>query len=1106
MAAIVSAVSLSVSSLGATINADSGASLLPETLVYAPDYVVFELARPDNGGLVRPEGDYGGKSARAQDVLQHVAERHRFDETVRVFAHGPERPLKDVYLARLSAGVSPIKACEELQADPAVKWAEPDYYYRCQLAPDDTYYGSTGSWGQEYLDMWGLHAVNPQNAWDQVEGEGIVVAVIDTGVDYNHEDLYRDSNGNNQLDPGEQYNVWVNPGEDLNGNGFVDANDFNGKDDDKNGFVDDIRGWNFVGGNNNPMDDHGHGSHCAGIIAGVGNNGRGIIGVAPRALVMIVKSLDSGGTGTGTQLSNGIMYAVNNGANVLSNSWGGGGQSTPIANAINCARSRNRVVVVASGNDNLNAALWSPANIRGVLTVAALEPGLKRASFSNFGSVVDFSAPGVDVLSLRAAGTDMYNDGAHFVPAGDAGAKYYRSNGTSMACPFASGVSALLLERHPSLSETAVRRALAASAGEAETTDSYIGAGIVNAEAALDIAEQVSDVNAGIFQPKDDSEPLATDQNLAIQGTADGDSYILEVGEGYYPSAWTTISEGGSVADGLLGTLDLSDKQGPYHVRLSVNDGTRTAIEHTVLRAEPDLHPGWPVRLGGGVFRFGSFILGASFNATPADADGDGSDEIFLCSIGHTFGLRGDGTILPGWPTVQLEKPAFASNAAFPGPAVADVDNDGDTEIFWTIRDYWPDYYGSPSTVWCFNAKSLNGSRLAGFPQQAIETPSNAHELPFVLADLDGNGTLEAVAAHTKGNTATYYRISAFDYSGVRLFTRDFPDTTESVRSLSFGDIDADGQKEMVAVSKLGYDSIRLHVLDGNGIEEAGYPITLRNLYNEDISAPPFLADLDGDGDLEAVIGTTGYQSCIHCYHHNGSLYPGFPIPIGNYDTQIFSYCLGDINGDGRLEIIVLANHRPVTGLFRVYVKSLNGTTLPGWPLDLEQWPSGTPAIVDVDNDGRQDVCFTAFDGSVFACSGDGRLVPGFPKKMSFASTSGVSVGDVDGDGLFELIAATMIGSVYAWDLPTPAYRENSDWPMRNINPRNTNLFEDRPLGRSDCELTGDLMVDWTDFSLFALSWLDAGDRLDADFSRNGIVDFDDLTRCAKYWLEGIAP
>jgi subtilisin family serine protease len=129
------------------------------------------------------------------------------------------------------------------------------------------------------------------------------------------------------------------------------------------------------------------------------------------------------------------MYAVNNGANVLSNSWGGGGSSQLIRDAIDYAGSQNRVVVVAAGNDGLNAALWSPANIRGALTVAALEPSLKRASFSNFGSVVDFSAPGVDVLSLRAAGTDMYGDGKHFVPAGDFNAKYYRADGTSMPAP-----------------------------------------------------------------------------------------------------------------------------------------------------------------------------------------------------------------------------------------------------------------------------------------------------------------------------------------------------------------------------------------------------------------------------------------------------------------------------------------------------------------------------------------------------------------------------------------------------------------------------------------------------------------------------------------------
>lgn len=1065
---------------------------------YAPDQIIFRLAISDS--------QHGVQLLQAQQLLQQVALKHRLVQTVPVFANITRGPLRHIYLAHLPAGVSPVEVCKQLQSDPAIKWVEPNYYYRCQLTPDDRYYSSTGSWGQEYRDMWGLHAINPETAWDQAQGNGIVVAVIDTGVDYNHEDLYRDSNGNSHLDAGEQYNVWINAGEDLNGNGVVDPNDFNGKDDDGNGFIDDIRGWNFVAGSSDPIDDHGHGSHCAGIIAAVGNNSKGVIGVAPLARIMVIKSLNSNGEGTAVQLANGIMYAVNNGANVLSNSWGGGGSSQLIRDAIDYAGSQNRVVVVAAGNDGLNVALWSPANIRGVLTVAALEPSLKRASFSNFGSVVDFSAPGVNVLSLRAAGTDMYGDGKHFVPAGDLNAKYYRADGTSMACPFAAGVSALILQLHPSLSEAAVRRILAASAGPVGTTDVYVGTGLVDAEVALDIAGQVSDVNAAIDQPQDDLESLATNKGLDILGTADGDSYLLEFGEGYYPNIWTTISTGTSVTNGLLGTLDLSDKQGPYHIRLTVSDGTQTAIEHSVFWAAPDLHPGWPVRLGGSVFRFGGFILGTSLNATPADADRDGSDEIFLCSIGRTFGLRGDGTILPGWPSTQLEKPAYASNAAFPGPSVADMDNDGDTEILWTLRDYWPDYYGSPSTVWCFNGKNLDGSNMTGFPKQAIDEPSNAFNMPFVLADLDGNGTLEAIAAHTKGNNSNYYRISAFAHSGSRLFTHDFPYSNESIYSLSFGDIDADGQKDIVAVSKVGYESIRLHLLDKNGSEQPGYPIVLRNLNNEDISATPFLADLDADGDMEVIVGTTGTQSYILCCHHDGSLFTGSPVPVGNRDTQIFNYCLGDINGDGQREIIVLAKYRMVNDLYRIYAIAPDGTVLPGFPFAVPEWPTGTPAVVDVDNDGRQDICFTTFSGSVYACSGDGRLVPHFPKKMSFASTSGVSVGDVDGDGLFELITATMIGHVYVWDLPTPAEPWNTDWPMRHANARNTNVFGDRGLARNNCDLNNDGNVDFTDYTLLANQWFQRPGIPSADIAPppNGdlFVNFLDLAVLAEHWLE----
>ena len=180
---------------------------------YAPEQIIFRLAGPDSQRSINP--------LQAQQLLQRIALKHGLIQTVPVFAKDMGEPLRYIYLAHLPAGVSPVEVCKQLQSDPAIKWVEPNYYYRCQLVPDDTYYSSTGSWGQGYRDMWGLHAINPENAWDQTQGDNIIVAVIDTGIDYNHEDLYRDVNSNGCLDSGEQYNVWINAGEDLNGNGLV---------------------------------------------------------------------------------------------------------------------------------------------------------------------------------------------------------------------------------------------------------------------------------------------------------------------------------------------------------------------------------------------------------------------------------------------------------------------------------------------------------------------------------------------------------------------------------------------------------------------------------------------------------------------------------------------------------------------------------------------------------------------------------------------------------------------------------------------------------------------------------------------------------------------
>lgn len=285
-------------------------------------------------------------------------------------------------------------------------------------------------------------------AWKISKGSNdIKIAVIDTGVDYNHEDL--------------KNNIMINT-EEISGNGI---------DDDGNGYIDDVYGYNFASNNNNPMDGHGHGTHCAGVI-GAEHNSIGIAGVMANVKILPVKFLSDSGSGTLEGALKSIDYAITRGVNIMSNSWGGGPRSEALFEVIQKAEQAGILFIAAAGNSRANndTTATYPANyeIDSMVSVGAMDGKGQRASFSNFGEkMVHVFAPGVDTYSTVQ------------------GNKYKKMSGTSMACPHVAGIAGLILAQEPSLTPLEVKMRLMNTANRADDLRSSTASGYVRADKAL---------------------------------------------------------------------------------------------------------------------------------------------------------------------------------------------------------------------------------------------------------------------------------------------------------------------------------------------------------------------------------------------------------------------------------------------------------------------------------------------------------------------------------------------------------------------------------------------------------------------------------------------
>ncbi len=316
-----------------------------------------------------------------------------------------------------------LKACVDVCFSlPAIEFAEPNFVVNTEVIPNDPNFGS----------LWGLHNtgqsggvadadIDAPEAWDvNTNASTIIVGVIDTGVDWDHPDLAA--------------NMWTNTGE-IAGNGI---------DDDGNGFVDDVHGYDFVNNDGNPDDDNSHGTHCAGTIGAIGNNNIGVVGVTWNVKIMALKFLNASGSGFTSAAVSCLQYAINNGAHITSNSWGGGGSSQSMSSAIDAANNAGQLFIAAAGNSNTNndVSPHYPSNYPqgNVISVASTDRTDARSSFSSYGATtVDIGAPGSSILST--------------VPGGGYGTK----SGTSMATPHVSGAAALVWGQNPTLTNIQVR-------------------------------------------------------------------------------------------------------------------------------------------------------------------------------------------------------------------------------------------------------------------------------------------------------------------------------------------------------------------------------------------------------------------------------------------------------------------------------------------------------------------------------------------------------------------------------------------------------------------------------------------------------------------------
>ncbi len=916
--------------------------------------------------------------------------------------------LDRIYQLRLPADRA-AEFVATLAADPDVEYVQVNRAFTLHYLPNDPLLPT----------QWALHRVQVGAAWDVNHGSrDVVVGVIDTGIDYAHEDLAG--------------NIWVNPGEDLNANGKVDSTDFNGVDDDDNGFVDDVQGWDFTdapyfpdGGDyldrdNDPMDEHGHGTCVAGIIAAVADNGVGIAGLAYGCLIMNLRAGTSGGLLEEDDVASALAYAADNGAHVVNMSFGDVVCTPLLRDAVAYAHACG-VVLVASAGNSASPDVHYPSGFDEVLAVGATDSTDYLAGFSNYGPTVDLVAPGANVLT-----TYMGNG-------------YTTFSGTSAAAPFVSAVAALVISQHLDYRADNVRGVVLATADDLGSAgwDRYYGAGRINAATAL---RSPNFTVVRITWPRlDQGLPSGS---VPVIGTAAGvfmRAYELAYGAGVDPTSWRTLVrvQNRQVIDDTLGLWDvaaLPDTQ--YTLRLSVENADGAVVAQSVRVFVDRTPPRITNVVQTPMIEEGYFATLLSFATddlcdarlqclategmwqeirlayqttqhrllvTPRLAAGYTGFRIAVTNrAGLTSVDDNAGTLYPfalaATPvsTVDMVFLPVSLPSAYLLSKAYDFDGDGKEELIGCR--YTNGFSFGPLVVW----RRTEGGFSAAWESQEPAIPRD-------LGDSDGDGLVEILAGY--GGTSVL-----FEQTGSRaLHFQPVWRNANNAWGARLVDLDSDGRDDLI----LRVDAT-FHVwrsLPGNAF--AFWDSLPNPTAGSNITGVPHVevADFDGDGLKEILIGD--YDGDVYIYEqaHNGHFRATWVQHLPLIDAIDF-LSSGDYDGDGQPEFVVGCHSDPSLDaeheydarhwLYRVYKAAGDNAYFPQaeWRFFGFASPKDFDAGVssgDVDGDHRDEIFLNVFP--------DFYLVEWDPGTREYHPvwhyrpnrSNAAVVADTDGDGLKEL-------------------------------------------------------------------------------------------------------